>query len=151
LLLYFINKTKNSQERETLMLLKNFTPNEQIPESLMKQGAGTIKQVKTEKLFFIFFFSTSILFVFPIKQAMGNFDKSRGIDKDNEKRPLTPHPSLTSNMKLHNMRESQEDLIKMLRVSYDDILAETRKNPSVRRPSIEIGEKSNPLAKSSRW
>jgi len=39
----------------------------------------------------------------------------------------------------------------MIRVSYDDIIAETRKNPGVRRPSIEVAEKTNPLAKSSRW
>jgi hypothetical protein len=108
------------------MLVKNFTPAGEIPEHLLKQGSSSIRQ------------------------ASGDFDRSKGIDRDNEHRPKTEQPPDSPNQRLHNLRQSQDDLIRMLRVSYDDILAETRKRP-LRRPSIEVQEKVNPLAKSSKW
>jgi len=56
------------EERETLMQIRSFTPENRIPQGLLTKGVPAIKE------------------------ALGDFDKSREIDIVNEKRPTSPMP-----------------------------------------------------------
>eukprot|EP01119_Soliformovum_irregulare_P014266 TRINITY_DN3897_c0_g1_i1.p1 TRINITY_DN3897_c0_g1~~TRINITY_DN3897_c0_g1_i1.p1 ORF type:complete len:502 (-),score=124.72 TRINITY_DN3897_c0_g1_i1:225-1730(-) len=75
------------KERETLMQIKSFTPENKIPPGLLTGGVGAIKA------------------------ALGDFEKVQQFDKVNEKRPpASPLGRTESNSKLHNLRRSQENL-----------------------------------------
>jgi len=58
------------QEREMLVLLKSFTPENKIPAELLSEGVDAVKM------------------------ALGNFEKAKSLDAINEKRPASP---ITSN------------------------------------------------------
>jgi len=78
------------KERETLMLIKSFTPENKIPVGLLSGGVDAIKE------------------------ALGDFEKAKQVDKVNEKRPPTSSANSSSpstsaqNTKLHSLRQSQE-------------------------------------------
>lgn len=54
------------QEREMLVLLKSFTPENKIPAELLTEGVDAVKM------------------------ALGNFEKAKSLDAINEKRPASP-------------------------------------------------------------
>jgi hypothetical protein len=87
-----------SKERETLMQIKSFTPENKIPPGLITSGVDAIRGGK------LLTCSTLIL------QALGNFDKAKSADKVNEKRPDAPQEPIV-NVKLHSLRQSQENLL----------------------------------------
>jgi len=77
------------KERETLMQIKSFTPENKIPPGLLTQGVDAIRL------------------------ALGDFEKAKSVDKVNEKRP----PSLENrspkmNSKLMSLRLSQGEIHK---------------------------------------
>eukprot|EP01117_Protostelium_nocturnum_P001912 TRINITY_DN124_c0_g2_i1.p1 TRINITY_DN124_c0_g2~~TRINITY_DN124_c0_g2_i1.p1 ORF type:complete len:530 (-),score=169.65 TRINITY_DN124_c0_g2_i1:52-1641(-) len=74
------------EERETLMQIRSFTPENRIPQGLLSKGVPAIKE------------------------ALGNFDKSREMDVLNEKRPTVPHTTRV----LMSRTDSNERLMKIL-------------------------------------
>ncbi|PRP84802.1 calcineurin A [Planoprotostelium fungivorum] len=81
------------EERETLMQIRSFTPENRIPQGLLSKGVGAIKE------------------------ALGDFDKSREMDKVNEKRPSSPMPVHRTGSNERIMRIHAEKKQQMLRTS----------------------------------
>jgi len=77
------------KERETLMQIKTFTPENKIPPGLLSQGVDAIRN------------------------ALGDFEKAKSMDKVNEKRPPPMENPQHQNTKLHSLRQSQERIEKM--------------------------------------
>jgi len=76
------------EERETLLKIKTFTPENKIPPGLLSQGVEAIRG------------------------ALGDFEKAKSADKPNEKRPpLERTTSEVTNKKLHLLRKSSEGVI----------------------------------------
>lgn len=84
-----------SKERETLMQIKSFTPENKIPAGLLSGGVDEIKR------------------------ALGDFEKARKMDKVNEKRPEGHQLEKLKNERLHALRESQENLLKQKKLELE--------------------------------
>eukprot|EP01114_Cavostelium_apophysatum_P024452 TRINITY_DN9570_c0_g1_i1.p1 TRINITY_DN9570_c0_g1~~TRINITY_DN9570_c0_g1_i1.p1 ORF type:complete len:523 (+),score=158.22 TRINITY_DN9570_c0_g1_i1:130-1698(+) len=81
------------QERETLMQIKTFTPENKIPAGLLTKGVDAIKD------------------------ALGNFEKAKEADQLNEKRPPAPpqRTGSSSNLKLITFLKKRTDSLSDLR------------------------------------
>jgi len=74
------------KERETLMQIKSFTPENKIPPGLLSQGVDAIRL------------------------ALGDFEKAKSVDKVNEKRPQLENQPPQQNSKLLSLRLSQGEI-----------------------------------------
>jgi serine/threonine-protein phosphatase 2B catalytic subunit len=99
-------------EREALMQIRAFTPENKIPQGLLTSGVDSIKEgmADSESSIFIFLLICVI--------ALGNFDKSKQLDRINEKRPPSPTVERTpSNERLQKIRQIQGEQNKQKVVS----------------------------------
>jgi len=98
------------KERETLMQIKAFTPENKIPPGLLSGGVEAIRD------------------------ALGNFEKAKNADKINEKRPPGVQRQ-TSNARLHSMRLSQEFSLRNSQESLTSSGHQSSSSPSSTTPS----------------
>lgn len=95
------------------MQIKSFTPENKIPQGLLSGGVEAIREGllarKKKKNIYSATISKSILFL-----ALGNFQKAKNADKENERRPDTPRVE-SKNKRLHDLRASQESLGELIK------------------------------------